>query len=96
MLRKTSERYQHIGLLVDASMRPQRNAAENAEIDPANSRWDAASMRPQRNAAENRGRVFFQRPIDAASMRPQRNAAENSRCGIRCKNCAGGFNEAAA
>ncbi len=53
MLRKTSERYQHIGLLVDASMRPQRNAAENGRIHCGRPGRCRASMRPQRNAAEN-------------------------------------------
>ena len=36
-----------------ASMRPQRNAAENAGAVPTVASVYHASMRPQRNAAEN-------------------------------------------
>ncbi len=36
-----------------ASMRPQRNAAENIEVRGKSSAQCPASMRPQRNAAEN-------------------------------------------
>ena len=38
---------------VSASMRPQRNAAENRESVRLAGEHDHASMRPQRNAAEN-------------------------------------------
>ncbi len=38
-----------------ASMRPQRNAAENATRATPWKRLLIASMRPQRNAAENNG-----------------------------------------
>ena len=36
-----------------ASMRPQRNAAENRQIQVQQGLDAVASMRPQRNAAEN-------------------------------------------
>ena len=53
MLRKT--RYPGGGLLgyVGASMRPQRNAAENRMSAEEAEQCFRASMRPQRNAAEN-------------------------------------------
>ncbi len=53
MLRKTAVRRQADRHAEAASMRPQRNAAEN---DPRGGRavdFLVASMRPQRNAAEN-------------------------------------------
>ena len=63
----------------DASMRPQRNAADNLRLSPKELREiHNASMRPQRNAADNgRMRVGMNLYYFEASMRPQRNAADN-------------------
>ena len=61
-----------------ASMRPQRNAAENVPGRYQHGRRvRLASMRPQRNAAENQIRTQACPRPHHASMRPQRNAAEN-------------------
>ena len=58
MLRKTLyDRYQ-TGISQFASMRPQRNAAENRRASFLIDRDAPASMRPQRNAAENSGSVY--------------------------------------
>ncbi len=80
-----------------ASMRPQRNAADNRLIWYSTRLVKLASMRPQRNAADNlRLSPKELREIHNASMRPQRNAADNAStalpvaCSRRC------FNEAAA
>ena len=79
-----------------ASMRPQRNAAENYRPATGMGQVEGASMRPQRNAAENVDSGTMRVWTSDASMRPQRNAAENKlphqykfAKGIR-------FNEAAA
>ena len=61
-----------------ASMRPQRNAGENAKFINLILSMPFASMRPQRNAGENLLRVPRRGPISRASMRPQRNAGENT------------------
>ena len=53
MLRKTGHPGSRIERHVGASMRPQRNAAENRNFRAGGRRCDCASMRPQRNAAEN-------------------------------------------
>ncbi len=53
MLRKTLGRPRFGGRGEHASMRPQRNAAENHGAHPALGAAEHASMRPQRNAAEN-------------------------------------------
>ncbi len=60
-----------------ASMRPQRNAAENAHTATDAQIAVRASMRPQRNAAENQSGGLTEYRMTHASMRPQRNAAEN-------------------
>ncbi len=53
MLRKTcAPLYLPCGY-VEASMRPQRNAAENTTGSNSQTAGRDASMRPQRNAAEN-------------------------------------------
>ena len=78
MLRKTDQRRVVDRPRLIASMRPQRNAAENGKIAIMSVKTTIASMRPQGNAAENV-------PVHAsktgryirASMRPQRNAAKN-------------------
>ena len=78
MLRKTSAP-DYVGRVYEiASMRPQRNAAENPSGAITQGASQMASMRPQRNAAENAQNPHRMR-VDrqAASMRPQRNAAEN-------------------
>ena len=53
MLRKTCEADFRWDARLPASMRPQRNAAENPALTRVQSRARIASMRPQRNAAEN-------------------------------------------
>ena len=53
MLRKTPEAISIYRLSQQASMRPQRNAAENQGVPRGESEGGRASMRPQRNAAEN-------------------------------------------
>ena len=60
-----------------ASMRPQRNAADNAVLGRLERIVMCASMRPQRNAADNMCVESAQIIIVDASMRPQRNAADN-------------------
>ena len=55
MLRKTTCRVFRIVHVAAASMRPQRNAAENLEMIADKQTYNEASMRPQRNAAENAG-----------------------------------------
>ena len=95
MLRKTVGDLIFRLLAEHASMRPQRNAAENLSLDTHGRIQEEASMRPQRNAAEN---ILAGRDLDrcdGASMRPQRNAAENCQCGVPSR-CGSGFNEAAA
>ncbi len=77
MLRKTLIGSEAPGSSSSASMRPQRNAAENHEAGGACLPHAEASMRPQRNAAENHGRARIPGAGSQASMRPQRNAAEN-------------------
>ena len=79
MLRKTLSGMLWRWLSTKASMRPQRNAAENRHAANLPDGISLASMRPQRNAAENTLTEIElgQRLVDA-SMRPQRNAAENS------------------
>ncbi len=77
-------------------MRPQRNAAENHDIDPTRGEEKLASMRPQRNAAENRAAAEMGSEIQRASMRPQRNAAENPIVAVYTSPPVSGFNEAAA
>ena len=55
MLRKTWDPARDRYVLVrEASMRPQRNAAENDVLGGTATSQTYASMRPQRNAAENR------------------------------------------
>ena len=96
MLRKTAILLGYFRVVVPASMRPQRNAAENG--DPISScviYW-RASMRPQRNAAENHSRPDLGQSGPQASMRPQRNAAENSPSVIAWRRAEERFNEAAA
>ncbi len=79
MLRKTSS-YDIYGCrMVYASMRPQRNAAENIPDRELAAMNPEASMRPQRNAAENPSTALLVVLFGQASMRPQRNAAENRR-----------------
>ena len=56
MLRKTAPAAPVVSLHSGASMRPQRNAAENQCCRAVAAGRSAASMRPQRNAAENAGR----------------------------------------
>ena len=53
MLRKTTFMIADPQNLLNASMRPQRNAAENFLHNPHATTLALASMRPQRNAAEN-------------------------------------------
>ncbi len=53
MLRKTPGQTNGEIVASLASMRPQRNAAENQESDLRVYLGTVASMRPQRNAAEN-------------------------------------------
>ncbi len=53
MLRKTVTDSRSTSGAVGASMRPQRNAAENGGLSRYDGAYDVASMRPQRNAAEN-------------------------------------------
>ena len=53
MLRKTEPLPLALPEQIIASMRPQRNAAENAKKRVAKKAAPKASMRPQRNAAEN-------------------------------------------
>ena len=80
-----------------ASMRPQRNAAENVKLSKSYAlRGYPASMRPQRNAAENLSNLAQDWFPEHASMRPQRNAAENARCANRYCKGSECFNEAAA
>ena len=63
--------------MIYASMRPQRNAAENDGMAARRDGGRSASMRPQRNAAENPEIIVALEILLRASMRPQRNAAEN-------------------
>ena len=77
MLRKTTAVSPTTAPLANASMRPQRNAAENSEVISIYRLGQHASMRPQRNAAENQWLARFNPVAYRASMRPQRNAAEN-------------------
>ena len=53
MLRKTARKARTASPAPAASMRPQRNAAENLGEFSLSLADDRASMRPQRNAAEN-------------------------------------------
>ncbi len=53
MLRKTRSRQLISEIVSTASMRPQRNAAENEDTKMSTEYYLFASMRPQRNAAEN-------------------------------------------
>ena len=53
MLRKTPLQWIEVQRHPRASMRPQRNAAENQALLSAIDSVQSASMRPQRNAAEN-------------------------------------------
>ena len=53
MLRKTGRNCSIFVGDHNASMRPQRNAAENSDRSVVPSLSARASMRPQRNAAEN-------------------------------------------
>ncbi len=53
MLRKTTPPRQRPAGVSPASMRPQRNAAENKAFRADRLKPYYASMRPQRNAAEN-------------------------------------------
>ncbi len=56
MLRKTTRRSAVTATVAQASMRPQRNAAENLRRRTHPQQQSRrASMRPQRNAAENPG-----------------------------------------
>ncbi len=82
--------------LLAASMRPQRNAAENTETTEQATWVSGASMRPQRNAAENIVGSVRKWNANDASMRPQRNAAENREMGLKRRREMKGFNEAAA
>ena len=83
-------------LVIVASMRPQRNAAENIELAPGYKGDTGASMRPQRNAAENNEEDPDHCRRVAASMRPQRNAAENAGHTTHPPSALPRFNEAAA
>ena len=85
-----------IGKATVASMRPQRNAAENLESTALPLSYRPASMRPQRNAAENTLSGVREAVNRAASMRPQRNAAENVGWGLQGGPARDRFNEAAA
>ncbi len=58
MLRKTKCGYKRLRQAVNASMRPQRNAAENKVENLQLNFNPQASMRPQRNAAENANNVL--------------------------------------
>ncbi len=53
MLRKTANASATMSRAHAASMRPQRNAAENENMNTETETEREASMRPQRNAAEN-------------------------------------------
>ncbi len=77
MLRKTRFTTFSVPYPMFASMRPQRNAAENLAGPAAQALEGFASMRPQRNAAENVHPGGASTRTRQASMRPQRNAAEN-------------------
>ena len=77
MLRKTPASHRGPDGGRVASMRPQRNAAENLFLMLPFTRVQSASMRPQRNAAENESVGEQKTSRLGASMRPQRNAAEN-------------------
>ena len=59
MLRKTRKCIQYQPPVLEASMRPQRNAAENIEPLAMEGIGANASMRPQRNAAENERTIVF-------------------------------------
>ncbi len=96
MLRKTRGGARGINLTQLASMRPQRNAAENVDFGTWVMYQSCASMRPQRNAAENGRWLHHAHPNLSASMRPQRNAAENEPGLARRQAFPHCFNEAAA
>ncbi len=96
MLRKTRGAGSPCRRRFSASMRPQRNAAENIRTHPALGAAEQASMRPQRNAAENTGHGIPRHAHDEASMRPQRNAAENLLGAHGSSKRLFSFNEAAA
>ena len=97
MLRITQVKVVDAAKTTLASMRPQRNAADNvADLVLAIAGTVDASMRPQRNAADNARAQGALLAHHHASMRPQRNAADNDQgLGRRRRKC-GGFNEAAA
>ena len=67
MLRKTGRKSEGHLESGTASMRPQRNAAENKESRVLV--WDPedASMRPQRNAAENIS-LYVRKPLQYALL----------------------------
>ncbi len=60
MLRKTGCLAVGLAERHDASMRPQRNAAENRPWSKKSMGDPSASMRPQRNAAENNLLFYLQ------------------------------------
>ena len=62
-----------------ASMRPGRNAPDNAGLADGQQRaLDAASMRPGRNAPDNGPAPAAPPTFPRASMRPGRNAPDNT------------------
>ncbi len=65
MLRKTLGVEFGARIVPGASMRPQRNAAENTAFGRGSGSWKKASMRPQRNAAEN-STLFVMRVVQYA------------------------------
>ena len=96
MLRKTIVGGGDTYSLAAASMRPQRNAAENVFWNSSRQGQILASMRPQRNAAENAEFPRGAQGAVEASMRPQRNAAENRWARRAYPTSSTSFNEAAA
>src|SRR5579875_1526197 len=94
--RKTSLGPPPCHLLVEASMRPRHDAAENLRVRLGTGRYVPASMRPRHDAAENPHGSLRRVAERAASMRPRHDAAENIGGGRRTAACPPRFNEAAA
>ena len=78
MLRITRSRIPVFAGWVGASMRPQRDAADNRLGVWWLRAVFRASMRPQRDAADNDHNLSKISSPNTASMRPQRDAADNA------------------
>ncbi len=76
MLRNTHRRALPGVALLEASMRPKRNASEYILESVDFSNGVLASMRPKRNASEYNWSKFYSYVSRQASMRPKRNASE--------------------